>query len=83
MRNPSPQFQNGYVAPDSFWTVHDSRRQFGVLGTVERFYVIDAHLGVRIRQANPTELENSGHLGDGKGYIAFPLLSLIWSVSIR
>ena len=55
---------------DSFRTVDDSRRQFRVLGTVQRLHVIDTHFWVGIGQANPIELENSGHLRDGESHIA-------------
>ena len=58
-----------HLVADRFRTVDDSRGQFGVLGTVQCFHVIDAHFRVGIRQANPIELENSGHLRDGKGHI--------------
>lgn len=58
------------LVADSFRTVDDSRRQFGILGTVQRLHVIDAHLRVGIRQANPVELENSGHLRYGESHIA-------------
>lgn len=58
-----------HLIADSFRTVDDSRGQFGVLGTVQCFHVVDAHFGVGIRQANPIELEDSGHLRDGKGHI--------------
>ena len=55
---------------DSFRTVDDGRRQFRVLGTVQRLHVIDTHFWVGIRQANPIKLENSGHLRDGESHIA-------------
>ena len=64
------------LVADSFRTVDDSRGQFGVLGTVQCFHIIDAHFRVGIRQANPIELENSGHLRDGKGHIALSSLFL-------
>src|ERR1017187_9218857 len=60
---------------DSFRTVDDSRGQLGVLGTVQCFHVIDTHFWVGIGQANPIELENSGHLRDGESHIAKLLLS--------
>ena len=65
-----------HLVADSFRAVDDSRGQFGVLGTVQCFHVIDAHFRVGIRQANPIELENSGHLRDGKGHIALSSLFL-------
>jgi hypothetical protein len=54
----------------SFRTVDDSRRQFRVLGTVQRLHVIDTHFWIGIGQANPIELENSDHRRDGKRHIA-------------
>jgi hypothetical protein len=57
----------------SFWTVHDSGGQFGVLGTVQCLHAIDAHLRVGVRQANPIELENSSHLRNGKGFFSSSL----------
>jgi len=67
---------------DSFRTVDDSRRQFRVLGTVQRLHVIDTHFWVGIGQANPIELENSGHLRDGESHIAKLLLRIVfWIVS--
>ena len=69
-----------HLVADCFRTVDDSRGQFGVLGTVQRLHVIDAHFRVGIRQANPIELENSSHLRDGKGHIArSSFLSFSWS----
>ena len=59
-----------HLVADSFRAVDDSRGQFGVLGTVQRLHVIDAHLRIGIRQANPIELENSDHLRDGESHIA-------------
>ncbi len=60
----------------SFRTVDDSRRYFRVLGTVQCLRVIDTHFWVGIGQANPIELENSGHLRDGESYIAKLLLRI-------
>ena len=59
-----------HLVPDSFRAADDSRGQFGVLGTVQCFHVIDAHFRVGIRQSNPIELENSGHLRDSESHIA-------------
>src|ERR1700687_949578 len=61
---------------DSFRTIDDSRRQFRVLGTVQRLHVIDTHFWVGIGQANPIELENSGHLRDVESHIAKLLLPM-------
>ena len=70
-----------HLVADSFRTVDDGRGQFGVLGTVESLHVIDAHLRVGIRQANPIEFEDSVIFVTVRDISKVPLLFLVWVVS--